>query len=186
MRFCGILGKCFSEVTRGLFCDCFVFELLCFMIRWRISCLFLSQSGENPKQITWLAHTRFPAGLSLAARITFKIKLVHLNVSSCHDWSEALLRFCFYDALLKTAIIIDHCIILAGLLAQISQMPIVLIPVHFDRDPIDHIPSCQRSVVIRTFITNDFMTGVPATPGKHIPIEVSGSDIREGSRQPGV
>lgn len=73
-------------------------------------------------------------------------------------------------------------IILAGLLAQISQMPIVLIPVHFDRDPIDHIPSCQRSVVIRTFITNDFMTGVPATPGKHIPIEVSDSDIYEGSR----
>ena len=59
-----------------------------------------------------------------------------------------------------------------GLLSQISQMPIVLIPVHFDRDPIDHIPSCQRSVVIRTFITNDFMTGVPATPGKHIPLEV--------------
>ena len=51
-------------------------------------------------------------------------------------------------------------------------MPIVLIPVHFDRDPIDHIPSCQRSVVIRTFITSDFMTGVPATPGKQIPIEV--------------
>ena len=83
---------------------------------------------------------------------------------------------------MKTALIIDHCIILAGLLAQISQMPIVLIPVHFDRDPIDHIPSCQRSVVIRTFITNDFMTGVPATPGKHIPIEVSDSDIYEGSR----
>jgi len=59
-----------------------------------------------------------------------------------------------------------------GLLSRISQMPIVLIPVHFDRDPIDHIPSCQRSVVIRTFITNDFMTGVPATPGKHIPLEV--------------
>lgn len=55
---------------------------------------------------------------------------------------------------------------------KISQMPIVLIPVHFDRDPIDHIPSCQRSVVIRTFITSDFMTGVPATPGKQIPIEV--------------
>ncbi|PFX27813.1 GMPS gene product [Stylophora pistillata] len=55
---------------------------------------------------------------------------------------------------------------------KISQMPIVLIPVHFDRDPIDHIPSCQRSLVIRTFITSDFMTGVPATPGKQIPIEV--------------
>ena len=58
------------------------------------------------------------------------------------------------------------------LVEKISQMPIVLIPVHFDRDPIDHIPSCQRSVVIRTFITCDFMTGIPATPGKQIPVEV--------------
>lgn len=124
----------------------------------------------------------FPAGLSLAARVRSKIWLVHLNVSPCHDWSEALLRFCFYDAHLKTALICYHCIILAGVLSQISQMPIVLIPVHFDRDPINHIPSCQRSLVIRTFITNDFMTGVPATPGKHIPIEVSGSDIYESSR----
>ena len=63
-------------------------------------------------------------------------------------------------------------ILFSGLLSKISQMPVVLIPVHFDRDPIDHIPSCQRSVVIRTFITNDFMTGVPATPGKQIPMEV--------------
>ena len=55
---------------------------------------------------------------------------------------------------------------------KISQMPIVLIPIHFDRDPIYHIPSCQRSVVIRTFVTSDFMTGVPVTPGKQIPTEV--------------
>ncbi|XP_031552012.1 GMP synthase [glutamine-hydrolyzing]-like [Actinia tenebrosa] len=59
-----------------------------------------------------------------------------------------------------------------GCLLNISQMPIVSIPVHFDRDPIDHIPSCQRSMVIRTFITNDFMTGIPATPGQHLPLEV--------------
>ena len=60
----------------------------------------------------------------------------------------------------------------SGVVAKLSQMPIVLIPIHFDRDPINHIPSCQRSVVIRTFITNDFMTGIPATPGKQIPFEV--------------
>ncbi|EDO34799.1 predicted protein [Nematostella vectensis] len=59
-----------------------------------------------------------------------------------------------------------------GCAGNVSQMPIVSIPVHFDRDPIDHIPSCQRSIVIRTFITNDFMTGIPATPGKHIPVQV--------------
>ena len=59
-------------------------------------------------------------------------------------------------------------------LSCISQMPIVLIPIHFDRDPQDRpvVPSCQRAVVIRTFITSDFMTGIPATPGKHLPMIV--------------
>lgn len=52
-------------------------------------------------------------------------------------------------------------------------MPVVLIPVHFDRDVAYRHPSCQRSVVIRPFITEDFMTGVPALPGKHIPATVS-------------
>lgn len=61
----------------------------------------------------------------------------------------------------------------SGFMSNISQMPIILIPIHFDRDPTMHLPSCQRSVVIRTFITNDFMTGVPAEPGKQLPVEVS-------------
>ena len=58
-------------------------------------------------------------------------------------------------------------------MGAISQMPVILIPIHFDRDPIVKQPSCQRSVVIRTFITNDFMTGVPAQPEKHLPESVS-------------
>lgn len=56
---------------------------------------------------------------------------------------------------------------------KVSQMPVVLIPVHFDRDIAYCHPSCQRSVVIRPFITEDFMTGIPALPGKHIPATVS-------------
>ncbi|XP_053692380.1 GMP synthase [glutamine-hydrolyzing]-like [Sabethes cyaneus] len=56
---------------------------------------------------------------------------------------------------------------------KISQMPVVLIPVHFDRDPAPRTPSCQRSVVLRPFITNDFMTGVPALPGSdQLPLPV--------------
>ncbi len=50
-------------------------------------------------------------------------------------------------------------------------MPIVLIPIHFDRD--ESTPSCQRSIVIRTFITSDFMTGVPAVPGIQLPLNVT-------------
>lgn len=54
-------------------------------------------------------------------------------------------------------------------------MPVVLLPVHFDRDPQERppVPSCQRSVVIRTFITSDFMTGIPATPGQQLSFKVS-------------
>lgn len=61
-----------------------------------------------------------------------------------------------------------------GLIRNVSQMPVVLIPIHFDRNPEQRpvIPSCQRSVVIRTFITSDFMTGIPAVPDKHIPNSV--------------
>lgn len=47
-------------------------------------------------------------------------------------------------------------------------MPVVLVPIHFDRDPANRIPSCARSVVLRPFLTNDFMTGVPIVPGSDI------------------
>ena len=57
-------------------------------------------------------------------------------------------------------------------------MPIILTPLHFDRDALQKQPSCRRSVVIRTFITSDFMTGIPATPGNQIPEEVSPRDGR--------
>ena len=60
------------------------------------------------------------------------------------------------------------------LLSCISQMPIVLVPIHFDRILENKIqPSCQRSIVIRTFITSDFMTGVAAMPGQDIPVKVT-------------
>lgn len=57
-------------------------------------------------------------------------------------------------------------------MGTITQMPVILIPVHFDVDPVSRNPYCQRSVVIRPFITNDFMTGVAAQPGKDLPVKV--------------
>lgn len=59
------------------------------------------------------------------------------------------------------------------MMKKITQMPIVLIPVHFDIDPLLRDPFCQRSVVLRPFLTNDFMTGVAAQPSKDIPLEVN-------------
>lgn len=58
--------------------------------------------------------------------------------------------------------------------SQVSQMPVILIPIHFDRDTVlrQPQPSCQYSIVLRTFVTEDFMTGIPVTINDQIPSEV--------------
>lgn len=53
-------------------------------------------------------------------------------------------------------------------LKLVSQMPVVLLPLHFDRAS-RHDPSTKHSIVLRPFVTSDFMTGSAAIPGKHIP-----------------
>ncbi|KAI1309390.1 GMP synthase [Halotydeus destructor] len=68
----------------------------------------------------------------------------------------------------------------------VAQMPVIIIPVHFDRDVISRQPSCQRSIVVRTFITEDFMTGIPAVPNKQIPLEVFKEMVRQIQNVPGV
>eukprot|EP00304_Pavlova_gyrans_P013511 CAMPEP_0206040946 /NCGR_PEP_ID=MMETSP1466-20131121/5675_1 /ASSEMBLY_ACC=CAM_ASM_001126 /TAXON_ID=44452 /ORGANISM="Pavlova gyrans, Strain CCMP608" /LENGTH=647 /DNA_ID=CAMNT_0053415633 /DNA_START=151 /DNA_END=2094 /DNA_ORIENTATION=+ len=50
------------------------------------------------------------------------------------------------------------------LMRKLAQVPVVLFPCPFG------IPGAH-SIGIRTFITNDFMTGTPATPGTHLPLE---------------
>jgi len=49
---------------------------------------------------------------------------------------------------------------------SISQMPVILFPVCFSGTPEE---SGFRSIALRPFITNDFMTGTAAIPGKDIP-----------------
>ncbi|XP_043252177.1 GMP synthase [glutamine-hydrolyzing] [Colletes gigas] len=73
-----------------------------------------------------------------------------------------------------------------GCMEAISQMPVVLIPLHFERDAASRIPSCQRSVVLRPFCTNDFMTGTPAIPGKELPMHVMKKMVIEISSIPGI
>ncbi|KAJ8357824.1 hypothetical protein SKAU_G00206180 [Synaphobranchus kaupii] len=74
----------------------------------------------------------------------------------------------------------------SGYSGKVSQMPVVLTPLHFDRDALQKQPSCQRSVAIRTFITSDFMTGIPAEPGNHIPEEVVMKMVTEIRKVPGI
>jgi len=60
----------------------------------------------------------------------------------------------------------------SGCYKKLAQMPVVLIPIHFDRDSSQRIPSCQRSIVFRPFLSHDFMTGLPAIPDTHFPFAV--------------
>uniref|UniRef100_A0A8C5I057 GMP synthase (glutamine-hydrolyzing) n=1 Tax=Gouania willdenowi TaxID=441366 RepID=A0A8C5I057_GOUWI len=88
---------------------------------------------------------------------------------------------------LRQADFVAHSILReSGYSSKISQMPVILTPLHFDRDPLQKQPSCRRSVVIRTFITSDFMTGIPAQPGNHIPEEVVLKMVNEIKKIPGI
>ncbi|GAM22105.1 hypothetical protein SAMD00019534_052800, partial [Acytostelium subglobosum LB1] len=61
--------------------------------------------------------------------------------------------------------LVNEVLLKYQLIRSLSQVPVILLPVSFDGD------STKRSIAIRTFITNDFMTGVPAVPHKTIPME---------------
>ncbi|XP_019760968.1 GMP synthase [glutamine-hydrolyzing] isoform X2 [Dendroctonus ponderosae] len=74
----------------------------------------------------------------------------------------------------------------SGHMGSVSQMAVILIPLHFDRDQALRIPSCQRSIVIRPFCTQDFMTGTAALPGRELPIEVVQKMVQEVEKVPGI
>eukprot|EP01132_Coremiostelium_polycephalum_P000413 gene413-523_t len=60
--------------------------------------------------------------------------------------------------------IVNELLMKYNLIRKLSQVPVILFPVSFGVDG-------NRSIAIRTFITNDFMTGIPAVPSLDIPIE---------------
>ncbi|CAG0916137.1 unnamed protein product [Notodromas monacha] len=70
----------------------------------------------------------------------------------------------------------------------VSQMPVVLIPVQFDRDPMNSnkMPPCAHSVVLRPFLSKDFMTGRAVVPGADLPVEVVDEMAKSVARVPGV
>ncbi|CAG2179509.1 unnamed protein product [Oppiella nova] len=89
-----------------------------------------------------------------------------------HDITHTCLTTGVLSQLRQADSIATKTLMASGYGSAISQMPVILIPIHFDRDVASTNQSYQRSVVIRTFITEDFMTGVPAIPNRHIPLEV--------------
>lgn len=86
------------------------------------------------------------------------------------DSPDTVTKTCLTTDVLDKLRLVDHAVneVLTrhGLLRKLSQVPIVMIPVGFDKPT-------GYSVVIRTFLTNDFMTGVPAVPGSdYMPLAV--------------
>eukprot|EP00931_Biecheleriopsis_adriatica_P057029 TRINITY_DN3381_c0_g2_i5.p1 TRINITY_DN3381_c0_g2~~TRINITY_DN3381_c0_g2_i5.p1 ORF type:complete len:686 (-),score=145.50 TRINITY_DN3381_c0_g2_i5:201-2258(-) len=70
------------------------------------------------------------------------------------------------DQLREADDVVNRALIKHSLTIKLSQVPVVSFPVEFT--PKDSHPgsnTLKRSIAIRTFITNDFMTGVPAEPG---------------------
>lgn len=60
--------------------------------------------------------------------------------------------------------IVNQVLVKHNLTRNVSQVPVVSFPAHFGKPG-------NRSIGIRAFISPDFMTGVPAIPGKDIPQE---------------
>jgi len=81
------------------------------------------------------------------------------EITSTHITSETLIQLRQADAIVNE-ILQQH-----DLQRSISQVPVILFPVSFGIQG-------NRSIGIRTIITRDFMTGVPAVPGRDIPVAV--------------
>lgn len=66
----------------------------------------------------------------------------------------------------------------------VLQVPVILFPVDFDSN--SNAPTSKRSIAIRTFVTSDFMTGVPAVPGQLMPVEALNKMVQGISQVPGI
>lgn len=61
--------------------------------------------------------------------------------------------------------IVNQLLVEHKLTRKLSQVPVILFPVDFGE-------TGKYGVCIRTFMTNDFMTGTPALPGRDVPLAV--------------
>ena len=75
----------------------------------------------------------------------------------------------------------------AGLTTKIAQVPVVSVPVDPETGSGDApAPTVRRSIAVRTFMTSDFMTGVPAVPGDQMPLDVLKRIVEGVSKVEGV
>lgn len=121
-------------------------------------------TGQAVTELDW------PALLALAGEIPKQIhqvnRVVYVFGPSVREWQQitpTLLTTEVLDQLRRADQIVNQVLRQYDLLRSLSQVPVVLFPVAFGQ-------AGGRSIGIRTFITNDFMTGVPALPGRELPL----------------
>jgi len=83
------------------------------------------------------------------------------------------------DQLREADAIVNEQLLTHGLMRKISQVPVVLVPLPVMNEG-------HRSVVIRTLITNDFMTGHVAKPGSDLPEAVLETMVQRLLQVPGI
>ncbi len=103
---------------------------------------------EIPKQVHQINRVAYIFGAEVS-QVPQEITPTHLDLETIEQLRKA-------DHLVNEALA-KH-----GLLRTLSQVPVILAPLPFDTKG-------NRSVVLRPFITNDFMTGLPAVPGQDLP-----------------
>ncbi len=119
-------------------------------------------SGEDTWEHLYRTAQAIPKTVHEVNRIVYvfgeKIEGPITEITPTHVTEETLEKLRHADA------IVNEVLRNFDLTTTISQVPVILFPVPFGEKG-------NHSIGIRTIITNDFMTGVPAIPGEQMPIE---------------
>ena len=117
-------------------------------------------SGERDWQKLFVKAKKIPQTIHQVNRVVYifgdKVTAPVNSITPTHLLPDAIKQLQAADE------IVNQILLKYDLLRSLSQVPVILFPIDFG-------VKGQRSIAIRTFMTNDFMTGVPAVPEVNIP-----------------
>lgn len=111
-----------------------------------------AMAREIPKQVHQVNRVVYIFGEPLEP--SFKKSIQQITLTKINPKTLAQLR--------QADAIVTEVLTSYDLLRKVSQVPVILFPANFGQ-------AGQRSIGIRTIITNDFMTGLAAQPGQDVP-----------------
>lgn len=119
---------------------------------------------ELPNKIHEINRVVFVFGKSISNEIT-EVTVTHINEGTLQKLQKA-------DSIVME-ILRKYDLNGSHIMSKIQQMPVILVPIHFDRvfNLPQKFPSVLHSICLRPFITRDFMTGRAAIPTIDISLE---------------